>query len=71
MKKPIKGSKGKGELDKEKFIMNAYKVAKRFLSKWGREVIYMPKVTIKGKIKHFPYTKAGIMAAKKAMKKKK
>ena len=26
----------------------------------------MPKVTINGKVKHFPYTKAGKKAAKKA-----
>jgi len=29
----------------------------------------MPKVTIKGKVKHFPYTKKGKAAAKKAKKK--
>lgn len=29
----------------------------------------MPKVTIKGKIKHFPYTKKGIAKAKRARKK--
>lgn len=29
----------------------------------------MPKVTIKGKTKHFPYTKAGYKAAAKAKKK--
>ena len=28
----------------------------------------MPKVKIKGKVKHFPYTKKGKMAAKKAKK---
>lgn len=31
----------------------------------------MPKVTIKGKVKHFPYTKKGIVAAKKYQKGKK
>jgi len=31
----------------------------------------MPKVKIKGKIKHFPYTKAGYKAAAKARKRKK
>lgn len=30
----------------------------------------MPKVTIKGKTKKFPYTKAGYKAAAKARKKK-
>lgn len=29
----------------------------------------MPKVKISGKIKHFPYTKKGRVAAKKAIKK--
>lgn len=31
----------------------------------------MPKVVVKGKVKHFPYTKKGKMAAKKMMAKKK
>lgn len=31
----------------------------------------MPKVIVKGKVKHYPYTKKGKMMAKKAMKKKK
>ena len=31
----------------------------------------MPKVKVGGKIKHFPYTKAGKKAAAKAKKKKK
>jgi len=31
----------------------------------------VPKVKIKGKIKHFPYTKAGYKAAARAKKKKK
>ena len=29
----------------------------------------MPKVMVKGKIKHFPYTKMGMAKAKKAKKK--
>ena len=29
----------------------------------------MPKVTIKGKVKHYPYDKKGVAAAKKAAKK--
>lgn len=29
----------------------------------------MPKVTVKGKVKKFPYTKKGVVAAKKAAKK--
>jgi hypothetical protein len=29
----------------------------------------MPKVIVKGKVKKFPYTKAGMAAAKKAKKK--
>jgi hypothetical protein len=29
---------------------------------------YMPKVMVKGKVKHFPYTKKGKLAAKKAKK---
>jgi len=31
----------------------------------------VPKVKIKGKVKHFPYTKAGYKAAARAKKKKK
>lgn len=31
----------------------------------------MPKVKVNGKVKHFPYTKAGYKAAAKARKKKK
>ena len=31
---------------------------------------FMPKVKIKGKVKHFPYTKAGYKAAAKARRKK-
>lgn len=31
----------------------------------------MPKVTVKGKVKHFPYTKKGKKAAKKASGKSK
>ena len=30
----------------------------------------MPKVKVKGKVKHFPYTKAGYKAAAKAKKAK-
>lgn len=30
----------------------------------------MPKVKVKGKVKHFPYTKKGRMAVKRAMRKK-
>jgi len=31
----------------------------------------MPKAKVKGKVKHFPYTKAGYKAAAKARKKRK
>jgi len=31
----------------------------------------MPKVKVKGKIKHFPYTKAGKAAARRARKRSK
>ena len=31
----------------------------------------MPKVKVKGKVKHFPYTKKGKAAAKKARKRNK
>lgn len=30
----------------------------------------MPKVKVNGKVKHYPYTKAGVRMAKKARKKK-
>ena len=54
-----------------KLIYSALKLGSLYFMNDGLKGGKMPKVKIKGKTKHFPYTKAGYKAAAKAKKKQK